>query len=77
MTREYGDTFGRRLWRWLERFGFSDNPFALYEADQERSVLLPYFFDVPISTISSVIQLVQPPLVVVARASATRRDGGL
>lgn len=41
MSREYG--FSRHLWRWLERFGFTDDPFALYEADQERSYL-PYFF---------------------------------
>ena len=41
MSREYG--FSRRLWRWLERFGFTDDPFALYEADQERPYL-PYFF---------------------------------
>jgi len=41
VSREYN--FSRRLWRWLERFGFTDDPFALYEADQERSYL-PYFF---------------------------------
>ena len=37
------DSFSHRLWRWLEGFGFTDDPFALYEADQERSYL-PYFF---------------------------------
>ncbi len=41
VPREYN--FSHRLWRWLERFGFTDDPFALYEADQERSYL-PYFF---------------------------------
>ena len=35
--------YGRRLWRWLERSGFTDDPFALYEADQERPDL-PFFF---------------------------------
>lgn len=33
----------RRLSRWLNRLGFSDDPFALYEADQERAYL-PYLF---------------------------------
>jgi DNA-binding winged helix-turn-helix (wHTH) protein len=37
------DSYSRRLWRWLDRFGFMDDPFALYEADQEGSYL-PYFF---------------------------------
>jgi hypothetical protein len=40
--REY-NSFSRRLGRWLERFGFADDPFALYEADQEGPYL-PYFF---------------------------------
>jgi DNA-binding response OmpR family regulator len=41
MSREY--SFSHRLGRWLERAGFTDDPFALYEADQERPYL-PYFF---------------------------------
>jgi hypothetical protein len=41
VVREH--SFSRRLGRWLERFGFTDDPFALYEADQEGSHL-PYFF---------------------------------
>ena len=42
MLRVY-NSFGQRLGRWLEGFGFTDDPFALFEADQERSYL-PYFF---------------------------------
>ena len=34
---------GDRFLRWLERMGFRDNPFALYEADREH-LQLPYFF---------------------------------
>jgi len=45
VSREY--SYGRRLWRWLERFGFTDDPFALYEADQERSYLHYFFVDRP------------------------------
>ena len=41
MPRKEG--YSRRLWRWLDRFGFVDDPFALYEADHERSCL-PFFF---------------------------------
>jgi hypothetical protein len=37
------DNFSRRLWQWLESYGFTDDPFALYVAEQERSAL-PYFF---------------------------------
>jgi hypothetical protein len=39
--------FSRRLWRWLEGFGFTDDPFALYEADQEHSYLHYFFVDRP------------------------------
>ncbi len=35
--------FSHRLWRWLERLGFDDDPFALYEAEREHEYL-PYFF---------------------------------
>ena len=42
MLKEY-NSFRNRLGRWLEGFGFIDDPFALYEADQERSYL-PFFF---------------------------------
>jgi len=38
---------GQRIWRWLERFGFSDDPFAVYEADQERAALPGLFIDRP------------------------------
>lgn len=38
---------GQHIWRWLERFGFSDDPFAVYEADQERAVLPGLFIDRP------------------------------
>ena len=36
-------SFTYRLQRWLERWRFMDDPFALYEADRERQYL-PYFF---------------------------------
>ena len=29
--------FSHRLWRWLERLGFEDDPFALYEAEREHN----------------------------------------
>jgi DNA-binding winged helix-turn-helix (wHTH) protein len=45
MSREY--SYSRRLWRWLERFGFTDDPFAVYEADQERPYLHEFFVDRP------------------------------
>jgi DNA-binding response OmpR family regulator len=35
--------FSHRLWRWLERLGFEDDPFALYEAEREHNYL-PFFF---------------------------------
>ncbi|MBN2005491.1 MAG: winged helix-turn-helix transcriptional regulator [Anaerolineae bacterium] len=35
--------FSHRFWRWLERFGFKDDPFALYEAEREHNYL-PFFF---------------------------------
>ena len=41
MSEKYD--FSCRLDRWLERFGFINDPFALYEADRERAYL-PYFF---------------------------------
>ena len=40
---EPGESFGERLDRWLARFGFKDDPFALFQADQEQPVL-PFFF---------------------------------
>lgn len=42
-----GDTFGRRLRRWLDRFNLIDDPFALQEADQEREYLPHFFVDRP------------------------------
>ncbi|HDQ73905.1 MAG TPA: winged helix family transcriptional regulator [Chloroflexi bacterium] len=45
MSQTYG--FSRRLGRWLETFGFIDDPFALYEADQERALLHFFFIDRP------------------------------
>ncbi len=42
-----GSTFSLRLGRWLEKFHFSDDPFALYEADQERPYLHNFFVDRP------------------------------
>jgi DNA-binding response OmpR family regulator len=44
---ELGDSFGRRFWRWLDRFGFVDDPFALQEADKEREFLPHFFVDRP------------------------------
>lgn len=44
---ELGDSFGRRYWRWLDRFGFVDDPFALQEADKEREFLPHFFVDRP------------------------------
>lgn len=41
MSSEHG--FSQRLRRWLDRFGFFDDPFALNEADKERPYL-PYLF---------------------------------
>ncbi len=35
--------YGQRLKRWLDRFGFLADPFAVWEADQERSAI-PYIF---------------------------------
>lgn len=40
-SKTYG--FSHRLWRWLERLGFEDDPFALYEAEREHKYL-PFFF---------------------------------
>lgn len=40
-SKTYG--FSHRLWRWLERLGFEDDPFALYEAEREHNYL-PFFF---------------------------------
>ncbi len=39
--------FSHRLWRWLERLGFEDDPFALYEAEHERDYLSYFFVDRP------------------------------
>ncbi len=41
MTRER--SFSQRFRQWLDRFGFTEDPFAIYEANQERR-WLPYFF---------------------------------
>ena len=40
-------SYSRRLGRWLEKFGFTDDPFAVYEADQERPYLHYFFVDRP------------------------------
>lgn len=37
----------QRIWRWLERLGFTEDPFAVYEADQERAALPYVFIDRP------------------------------
>lgn len=42
--------FRSRLVRWLERWGFYIDPFALYEAERERQVLPKYFVDRPYLT---------------------------
>jgi len=39
--------FSQRLWRWLERLGFEDDPFALYEAEREHNYISYFFVDRP------------------------------
>ncbi len=39
--------YSRRLWRWLEKFQFTEHPFAVWEADRERSALPSLFVDRP------------------------------
>ena len=39
--------YSRRLWRWLEKFQFTEHPFAVWEADRERTVLPSLFVDRP------------------------------
>jgi DNA-binding response OmpR family regulator len=39
--------FSQRLWRWLERMGFTEDPFALYEAEKEGESLLSFYVDRP------------------------------
>ncbi len=39
--------YSRRLWKWLEKFQFAEDPFAVWEADRERSVLPSLFVDRP------------------------------
>jgi hypothetical protein len=40
--------YGSRLWKWLrDHYQFTDNPFAVWEADRERSVLPSLFVDRP------------------------------
>jgi DNA-binding winged helix-turn-helix (wHTH) protein len=39
--------FSRRFGRWLERSGFTDDPFALYKAEQEGDALPLFFIDRP------------------------------
>ena len=39
--------YSRRLWKWLEKFQFTEHPFAVWEADRERSVLPSLFVDRP------------------------------
>ena len=44
-SKTYG--FSHRLWRWLERLGFEDDPFALYEAEREHNYISYFFVDRP------------------------------
>ena len=39
--------FSHRLWRWLERLGLEDDPFALYEAEREHNYISYFFVDRP------------------------------
>lgn len=39
--------YGRRLFRWLENYKFTEHPFAVWEADQEQAVLPEVFVDRP------------------------------
>lgn len=39
--------FSNRLWRWLERLGLEDDPFALYEAEREHNYISYFFVDRP------------------------------
>ena len=39
--------YSRKLWRWLERWGFVDDPFALYQAEEEHRHLPKFFVDRP------------------------------
>ncbi len=43
----YEHEYSRRLWKWLEKFKFTEDPFAVWEADRERSVLPSLFVDRP------------------------------
>lgn len=47
MVNEKTYGFSQRLWRWLERMGFSEDPFALYEAEKEGDSLLSFYVDRP------------------------------
>ncbi len=47
MSEVLGKPFRRRLGRWLEKFHFMDDPFAVYEADQERPYLHNFYVDRP------------------------------
>jgi DNA-binding winged helix-turn-helix (wHTH) protein len=44
-TSQY--SFSRRYWRWLRRVGFTEDPFALFEAEQEGEDLPELFVDRP------------------------------
>jgi hypothetical protein len=39
--------YSRRLWMWLEKFRFTEHPFAVWEADRERVALPSLFVDRP------------------------------
>ena len=40
-------SFSQRYWRWLRRVGFEEDPFALFEAEQEGEDLPELFVDRP------------------------------
>ena len=45
MIQKTDQSFYRRYWRWLELSGFRDDPFGVYEADQEDQDLPNFFID--------------------------------
>jgi hypothetical protein len=47
MTDKQTYGFSQRLWRWFERMGFQEDPFALYQAEKEGESLLSFYVDRP------------------------------
>jgi hypothetical protein len=43
----FGNDYSKRVRRWLEKVGFTNDPFAVHEADQERAALPFLFIDRP------------------------------